>query len=103
MHAINRRRGTLVELPGDELHGKIPLACEVALVSNGVRYTLAKDAVTALLQQFWRESEQVIDAEVAQLLQVELQVLVEFLTQALCLNAERFFFLDKDTIVCHGS
>ncbi len=102
MDAIHGRRGALVELSGNELDGQIALSRKVAAVGYGVGYPLAKNAVAALLQQLGGETEQVVDAEVTQLLEMELQVLVEFLTQALCLDAERFFLFDKDTIVSHS-
>ena len=66
MHAVDRRGRPLVELAGDVLHREVFLPFERALVGHCVGDGLPEDRVSALLQQFVAEAEEVVDIEQAQ-------------------------------------
>ena len=87
-HAVDGRRGTLVELSGQELHGDVFAAREITLIGHGVGHHLAEDRIAALLQQFPAEAEQVVDAEQAHFAQFEVQVGIQLPAQALGLDPE---------------
>ena len=87
-HAIDGRRGALVELSGQVLHGDIFASREVAGIGHGVGHHLAENRITALFQQLRREAEQVVDVQQAHFAQCEIQVCVQLAAQALGLDPE---------------
>ena len=98
-HTVDSRRGALVELPGQVLHGDVFAAREVARVGHGVGHHLAENRVAALLQQFPAEAEQVVDAEQAHFAQFQIQVGIQLPAQALGLDPEAGQFFYENTIV----
>jgi hypothetical protein len=74
VHAVHSGRGALVELTRQVLYGEVLLASEVAIICDGVGYGLAEDAVAALLEQFWCKTKEVIHIDIAQRLEVELEI-----------------------------
>ena len=101
MDAVDGRGGALVELARDVLDGKVFPAFEGTGIGNGVRHGFAENRIAAFFQQFLGESGQVIDIEEAEFAQGESEVLVEFLAEALGLDAEGRTFFDEDSLVGH--
>ena len=99
MHTVDGRRSALVKLPGNELYRQVALAFQRYGVRHIIGNGLAKDAVTALLQQFLAEPEEVVHAQIAHLLDVQLEVFVQLVPQALRLYAKSFFLLNKKPFV----
>ena len=99
VHAVNGGRSALVELTGDVLHSQIALALQRQRIAYRVGYSLTENAVLTFLQQFIAEPEQVIHAQVAKLLKMQLQIFVQFAKQTLCLYAKSFPFLYKKTMI----
>jgi hypothetical protein len=64
----------LVELAREELHGEILSASKVAIICNSVGYCLAKDAVAALFKELRCKTKEVVHIDVAQRLEVELEI-----------------------------
>jgi hypothetical protein len=79
----------LVELTGEILYRQVWSMGKVALVRYGVCYSLAKDAVATLLKQLRCKTKEVIHIDIAQRLQVELEVLVELVLQTKSLYLKR--------------
>ena len=103
LDAVDGGRGALVELSGERLHGEIGVALEVDGVGDGVGHGLAEDLEAALLEELGGETEEVVDAEQPQRLDVELEIGVELPAEALGLNAEGLPFLHKYSIRLHYS
>ena len=70
MYAVDGRRSTLVELTWEELHSQRGHTLGITLVGDEVGDNLTKDTITALLQELIRETEEVIDIEVTQMLDI---------------------------------
>ena len=62
-HAVNCRCGSLVELARKILDCDVLLAFEVEAVGHAVGDYLSENAVTALLEEFLRKAEKVIDID----------------------------------------
>ena len=100
-HAVDGRRGTLVELAGEVLHGDVFPSRQVARIGHAVGYHFAKDAVTALFEQLSAEPEQVVDVEQPQAADVQVQIGVQLPAQAVGLDPETGMFLNKNPVVFH--
>ena len=100
-HAVDGRRSALVELSRQILHGQEFPPFEVAGVGHLVGLHLAEHPVTARFEQFGREAEQVVDVQQTQLREVQSEVLVQIVLQALGLDPKSGAFLDENTVVLH--
>ena len=100
-HAVDGRRGTLVELAGEVLHGDVFPSRQVARIGHAVGYHFAEDAVTALFEQLSAEPEQVVDVEQLQTADVQVQIGVQLPAQAVGLDPETGMFLNKNPVVFH--
>ena len=98
-HAVHRRGGPLVELPGQALHGDVFAARKVARIAHLIGHHFAEDRVTALFEQLLREAEQVVDVQQTQFAQRKVQVRVQFAPKTLRLHPEARQFLDENTII----
>ena len=98
-HAVHRRSGPLVELPGQALHSDVFAARKVARIAHLIGHHFAEDRVTALFEQLLREAEQIVDVQQAQFAQREVQIRVQFAPKTLRLHPEARQFLDENTIV----
>lgn len=100
-HAVDRRRGPLVELPGQELDGDILVTAQIALLAHGVGDHLAEDGIAAFFEQLRAEAEQVVDVQQPQRAERQPQIGIQFAPQALGFDPEARQFLDENTVVFH--
>ena len=100
-HAVDGRRSAQIELSRQILHRQEFPPFEVAGVGHLVGLHLAEHPVTARFEQFGREAEQVVDVQQTQLREVQSEVLVQIVLQALGLDPKSGAFLDENTVVLH--
>jgi hypothetical protein len=91
----------LVELTREVLYGEVLGVGEVARVGDGVSDSLTKDAIAALLEELRCKTKKVVHIDVAQRVEVELEVEVELVHEALCFHLESRSLFYIDSIVCH--
>ena len=101
MDTVNGGSRPLVELARKIFHGNVLFPGKVDAVSDRVGDNLTEHAVAGLFKELRSESEQVIDIEQSESLEVQLQVLVEFSPEAFGLHSELGFLFDEDAIVSH--
>ena len=101
VHAVHSRGRPLVELARQVLDSDVLRSVQIDRICDRVGHNLSEDAVAALLQKIGRESEQVVNIKQPKRFQLQLQVLVEFPQEALCLHLELRVFLHENAVIGH--
>ena len=93
------RSCALVELTGKTFHGQERAAVGLHAVAYCVCSGFAEYTVTALLQKFGSEPEEIIDAKETKVLDIKTKVGIQLLAKALGLDAVWVAFLNKNAVV----
>ena len=78
----------LVKLTGEAFHREVRTTVDIHSLGDVISGRFAKYTICAALQQFGSETEEVVDAEQTQVLDVEAEIGIEFTAQAFRFGAE---------------
>ena len=101
MHAVDGRRGPLVELAGKIFNRNESRFRKIHLVCHRIGDNLPEHAVAAFLEKFRGKTEQVVDVEQPKRLELQLQILVQFGQKAVRFNLETGVLFNEYAVILH--